>query len=130
MNETKVEDVKVAENIPNVSGSGNGRMVAILVAVVLVVALAAVGFLYFMGKSADNFSEEAALPTAVPTKIVEQMVTATPVPTQPQSSGSAETLPPLSSGNSADDILKDLNSTSIDSFNSDFTDLQKDAAGL
>lgn len=127
MEELKTENTPVVENVPNQAGSGNGKMMAVLIVVVLVVALGAVVFLYFMGSN-QNASPEETSP-AVPTKIVEQL-TATPVPTQPQSSGSAENLVPLSSGNNPDDILKDLNSTTINSFDSDFTDLQKDASGL
>lgn len=127
MDEIKTEDVKVVENVP--SSSGNGKMAAILVVVVLVVALSAIGLLYLMGNNQSTSPEEVS-PTAVPTKIVEQKLTTTPVPTQPQSSESAVSPSPLSSGNNPDDILKDLNSTTIDSFNSDFTNLQKDASGL
>lgn len=126
MDELKTEDMKVVESTPN--ASSNGKMTAVLVVVVLVVALSAIGFLYFVGNNQSTSPEEAS-PTAVPTKIVERL-TATPVPTQAQSTGSAVSPSPLSSGNNPDDILKDLNSTSINSFDSDFTDLQKDAAGL
>ncbi len=128
MEEIKTEDIKIVEDVPtNQVGSGNGKLTATLVVVVLVVALSAVAFLYFMGNNQNTSPEEIS--PAVPTKIVEQLTT-TPVPAQPQSSGSAENLVPLSSGNNADDILKDLNSTTINSFDSDFTNLQKDAAGL
>ena len=127
MEEIKTENTPIVESVPDQAGSGNGKMMPALVVVVLVVALGAVVFLYFMGSNQNTSPEETS--PVVPTGIVEQL-TATPVPTQPQSSGSAENLAPLSSGNNADDILKDLNSTTIDSFDSDFTNLQKDASGL
>ena len=126
MEEIKTENTPVSENVPSQVAPGNGKTAALLVVVVLVVALGAAGFLYFMGSS----QPEEASPSAVPTKTDEENPTATPVVAQPQGSGSAEEFPKLSSGNSADDILNDLNSATINSFDSDFTDLQKDASGL
>ena len=101
------------------SNSSFGYVVLLLV---LLAALVVGGYFYFKGQPGQSTGQPLPEASEEPTPAVS--------PSPGEGTESALPEEPLSPGSSVDDIIKDINSTNLESFDADFTDLSKDVNGL